>query len=72
MKYFVLRNGEYYFRRSDGVLAQAISKTEVKVELKRVHNICRGDNDISLCRRLKRRGYYWPDMKKDVGDLQRK
>lgn len=49
LKDFALKNGELYYRGSGGVLSRAISKVEAKTELERVHNLCCGDNDISLC-----------------------
>lgn len=72
LKNFVLKNGELYYRGNRGVLARAISKTEAKTKLERVQDLCCGDNDISLYRRLQRRGYYWPNMKQHTADLQGK
>lgn len=69
LKDFVLRNGELYYRGSGGVLARVISKEQGKAEMDHVHNLCCGDNDISLYRRLQRKGYYWPNMKQDAADL---
>lgn len=40
------------------MLARAISKEQAKVELDHMHDLCYGDNDISLYRRLQRKGYY--------------
>lgn len=55
MERFILNNGELYFRGSGGVLARAISKAEAKEELKRVHNLYCGDNNITIYRRLQKR-----------------
>lgn len=58
LKDFGLENGELYFQGSGGILTRAISKTEAKIELEHVHNLCCRDNDISLYRQLQQRGYY--------------
>lgn len=70
LKDFVLKNGKLYYRGSGGVLARAISKAEAKTELEHVYDLCCRDNDISLYRRLQKRGYYWPNMEQDAADLQ--
>lgn len=40
-------------------------------ELKHVHVLSCGDNDINLYKRLQRQGYYWLKMSKDSTDLQK-
>lgn len=44
--------------------------TEANEELQRVHELLCGINDVSLYRRLHRQGYYWPEMGKEVAELQ--
>lgn len=58
LKDFVLRSGELYHRGNGGVLARAISKEQAKAKLEHVHELCCGENEISLYRRLQRKGYY--------------
>lgn len=66
-----MSNGEIYFRESGGVLAQPITNSEAKEELKCIPDISCGDNDIRLYRRLRGRGYYQPELCKDVTALQK-
>lgn len=47
-------------------MARALSLTEAKEELHGVHDLPRGENDISLCRHKQRQRLYWPKMDKDV------
>lgn len=51
-------------------MAQALSTAQAKVELQRAHDICCGDNDISIYKTLHRQGYYWLEMAKEVIELQ--
>lgn len=55
LKDFVLKNSELYFEDSSRVLLRVISKSEIKEELKPVHDLCCEDNDTSLYRHLQRR-----------------
>lgn len=50
LKDFTLINGELYFRGGGGLFARAISKAEDKEELKHIHDLPDGENDISLYR----------------------
>lgn len=71
LKEFTLANGEPYFRGSGGIITRAMFEGEAKEELKRVHDLSCGDNNIFLSRRLQRQSYYWSGMAKDATNIQR-
>lgn len=52
LKDFMTVNDELYYRGGGGVMARALSIAEAKEELQRVHELSRGDNDVSLYRCL--------------------
>lgn len=54
LKDLMVINSELYFRDSSGVLARALSLTEAKEEMQRIHFISSGENNLNLYRRLQR------------------
>ncbi|XP_021827276.1 uncharacterized protein LOC110767920 [Prunus avium] len=71
LKEYVVILGELYRRLPSGILARCIGKTEAQKRLLEVHDIsCGLDPIISLYRRLQRKGYYWPEMKKQASEVQ--
>ena len=54
-----------------GFLAKCVGDKEVKDLLEKVHDASCGDaSEISLSRRIQRRGYYWPKMKQQADSMQ--
>lgn len=51
-------------------MVRALSIAQAKEELRHVHDISYGDNDISLYRRLNKQWYYCLEMIKEVDELQ--
>jgi hypothetical protein len=71
IKDYTLIFGELYHRLPRAVLARCISIQEAKRKLIEVHEkTCEDGGGISLYCRLQRLGYYWPNMSKEVADLQ--
>ncbi|XP_024156336.1 uncharacterized protein LOC112164363 [Rosa chinensis] len=63
--------GELYKRLPGGVLARCVDEKEAQRRLQEVHEAtCGVEQVVSLYRRLQRRGYYWPDMKKQAAETQ--
>ena len=71
IKDYTLITGELYHRLPGRVLACCISIQEAKGKLIEVHEkTCEGGGGISLYRKLQRLDYYWPNMSREVVDLQ--
>ena len=71
IKDYTLISGELYRRLPGGVLAHCISIQEAKRKLIEVHEkTCEDGGGISIYCRLQRLGYYWPNMSREVVDLQ--
>ncbi|CAL8151429.1 unnamed protein product [Prunus armeniaca] len=63
--------GELYRRLPGGVLTRCVGMAEARRRLQEVHDAtCGLEPVISLYRRLQRKGYYWPEMKKQAAELQ--
>jgi ribonuclease HI len=72
LKDFVLISGDLYRRLLGRVLARCVSLHEGTRKLQEVHEKSyESKGGVSLYRRLQRLGYFWPDMSKEVADLQR-
>lgn len=69
-KDFVIINKELYCRGNSDILAWAIFVGRANEELQRVHELSYRINDISLYKRLQSQGYYWPEVAKEVVELQ--
>lgn len=63
---FVVLHGELFHRAPQGWLALCVRLEEAKERLDQVNEASCGDSEVALYRRVQRRGYYWPDMKKDA------
>jgi ribonuclease HI len=71
LKDYVLIAGDFYRRLPGGVLARCVSLQEVAKKLTEVHEkSCEFRDGVSLCRRLQRLGYFWPNMSKEAANLQ--
>ncbi|CAL9017729.1 unnamed protein product [Prunus brigantina] len=71
LKDYVIIFGELYRRLPGGVLTRCVGVAEARKRLQEVHNAtCSLEPIISLYRRLQRKGYYWPEMKKQAAELQ--
>ncbi|CAL9012951.1 unnamed protein product, partial [Prunus brigantina] len=71
LKDYVIIFGELYRRLPGGVLTRCVGVAEARRRLQEVHDAtCSLEPIISLYRRLQRKGYYWPEMKKQAAELQ--
>ncbi|CAL2239733.1 unnamed protein product [Prunus armeniaca] len=71
LKDYVIIFGELYRRLPGGVLTRCVGVAEARRRLQEVHDAtCSLEPVISLYRRLQRKGYYWPEMKKQAVELQ--
>ncbi|CAL8992530.1 unnamed protein product [Prunus brigantina] len=71
LKDYVIIFGELYRRLPGGVLTRCVGTAEARRRLQEVHDAtCSLEPIISLYRRLQRKGYYWPEMKKQAAELQ--
>ena len=71
IKDYTLISGDLYLRFPGGVLAWCISIEEAKEKLLEVHEKTCGDGGaVSLCRRLQRLGYFWPNMSAEAAEVQ--
>lgn len=51
-------------------MTRALTVAKAKEEIQCSHDLCYGDNGISLSRRLLRQGNYWTEMAKEAAKLQ--
>lgn len=73
LKDYTLIEGELYKRLLEGILSKCINEREGKLRLEELHNqVCGVAKKISLNRRMKRMGYYWPDISKEAATMQEK
>ncbi|BFG25056.1 hypothetical protein CerSpe_113300 [Prunus speciosa] len=71
LKDYTIIFGELYRRLPGGILTRCIGITEAQRRLQEVHDAtCSLEPVISLYRRLQRKGYYWPEMKKQAAGIQ--
>ncbi|CAL8992919.1 unnamed protein product [Prunus brigantina] len=71
LKDYVIIFGELYRGLPGGVLTRCVGVAEARRRLQEVHDAtCTLEPIISLYRRLQRKGYYWPEMKKQAAELQ--
>ncbi|BFG30001.1 hypothetical protein CerSpe_162750 [Prunus speciosa] len=71
LKDYTIIFGELYRRLPGGILTRCIGITEAQRRLQEVHDAtCSLEPVISLYRRLQRKGYYWPEMKKQAAEIQ--
>ncbi|KAI5337975.1 hypothetical protein L3X38_017246 [Prunus dulcis] len=71
LKDYVLIFGELYRRLPGGVLTRCVGMVEARRRLQEVHDVtCSLEPVTSLYRRLQRKGYYWPEMRKQAADVQ--
>ncbi|KAI5336031.1 hypothetical protein L3X38_026165 [Prunus dulcis] len=71
LKDYVIIFGKLYRRLPEGVLTRCIGVTEARMTLQEVHDTtCSLEPVISLYRCLQRKGYYWPEMKKQAAEIQ--
>ena len=68
---YTLVAGELYKRLPRRVLAKCVNLEEAAKRLSEVHErTYRAENEIPLYRHLQRLGYFWPDMKTQVSEVQ--
>ncbi|KAK9911758.1 hypothetical protein M0R45_035649 [Rubus argutus] len=68
---YTLLFGELYKRLPGGILSRCIRESEAQKRLQEMHELtCGLDQVVSLYRHLQRKGYYWPEMKKQSAQLQ--
>ena len=73
LKDYTLIEVELYRRLPRGILSRCISEKEGKLKLEELQNQTYGVIEkISLYKRMQRMGYYWPNMNKDVTNIQEK
>ena len=66
-----LVKGELYRGMPGGVLSRCVGQEEVQRKLKEVHDKnCESCREVSICRRLQKVGFYWPNMGKDANRVQ--
>ncbi|CAL9019486.1 unnamed protein product [Prunus brigantina] len=71
LKDYAIIFGELYRRLPGGILTRCIGTIEAQVKLQEVHEVtCNLEPIISLYRRLQRKGYYWPEMRKQAAEMQ--
>ncbi|CAL9005243.1 unnamed protein product [Prunus brigantina] len=71
LKDYAIIFGELYKRLPGGILTRCIGTIEAQVKLQEVHEVtCNLEPIISLYRRLQRKGYYWPEMRKQAAEMQ--
>ncbi|CAL2247455.1 unnamed protein product [Prunus armeniaca] len=71
LKDYVIIFEELYRRLPGGVLTRCVGVEEARRRLQEVHDAtCSLEPVISLYRRLQRKGYYWPEMKRQAAELQ--
>ena len=70
-QYFT-NQGNLYFRNAGGWLSRCVGPEEAERRLKKTHEKHWEITEIPLYRRIQREGYFWPRIKKDVAELQRK
>ncbi|XP_021819580.1 uncharacterized protein LOC110761419 [Prunus avium] len=71
LKDYTIIFGELYRRLPGGILTRCIGITEARRRLQEVHDAtCSLEPVVSLYRRLQRKGYYWPEMKKQAAEIQ--
>ncbi|BFG30469.1 hypothetical protein CerSpe_167430 [Prunus speciosa] len=71
LKDYTIIFGELYRRLPGGILTRCIGITEAQRRLQEVHDAtCSLEPVISLYRSLQRKGYYWPEMKKQAAEVQ--
>lgn len=71
MKDYVLMKGELYHKMFGGILARRVEKKEAQKKLDEVHNkTCKFCREVSLYHRLQRVGFYWPNMSKELNQVQ--
>jgi len=61
-----------YFRNVGGWLSRCIGPEEAERRLKKTHEKHCETTEIPLYTRIQREGYFWPSMKQDGAELQRK
>ena len=68
---YTLVAGELYRRLLGEVLARCVNLEEAAKRLSEVHErTCCTENKIPLYRHLQRLGYFWPDIKTQVSEVQ--
>ncbi|KAI5323613.1 hypothetical protein L3X38_032685 [Prunus dulcis] len=71
LKDYAIIFAEIYRRLPGGILTRCIGMTEARRILQEVHDAtCSLEPVISLYRRLQRKGYYWPELKKQTTEIQ--
>ncbi|CAL8164018.1 unnamed protein product [Prunus armeniaca] len=71
LKDYVIICEELYRRLPGGVLTRCVGVAEARRRLQEVRDAtCSLEPVISLDRRLQRKGYYWPEMKRQAAELQ--
>ena len=71
LKDYALVKGELYRRMPGGVLSRCVGLEEAQKKLKEIHDkTCGSCEEASLYHRLQRAGFYWPNMGKDVDQVQ--
>lgn len=61
---FTMVGKQLYCHRPQGWLECCVK--EAKERLPQIHDKTCGENEISLCRKVQRQGYYWPSIKADA------
>ena len=70
LKDYVLIASDLYRRLLGGVLARCVNLRETARKLTKVHEkSCEFSDGVSLCRKLQRWGYFWPNMSKEAASL---
>ncbi|XP_026450790.1 uncharacterized protein LOC113350899 [Papaver somniferum] len=69
---FFMLHGMLYHRNPDDSLSRCLGDEEAQLQLNRVHDeICGQTLVVTLYRRLRRLGYYWPEMETQSHLLQK-
>ena len=67
---YIFMKGELYCKMPEVILLRFVGCEEAKRKLEEVHSRnCRFYKEISLYCRLKRAGFYWPDMNKEANQV---
>ena len=70
LKDYTLIGDQLYIRLPRGILARCLGKKEATKRLLDVHaKTCGHNKSISLYRKLKRIGYYWPSMRQEAATI---
>ena len=70
LKDYTLIRDQLYIRLLRGILARCLGKKEATKRLLDVHaKTCGHNKSISLYRKLKRIGYYWPSMRQEAATI---